>query len=61
MTTRIFNYKCGHVYTPDAEGGIKYDDLARINIDWPELDIPYIISDKDLAPTLPLGSTYSYG
>ena len=42
----VFNYKCGHVYAPHAEGGIKYDDLA-INVDWPELDIPYIISDKD--------------
>ncbi len=42
----IFNYKCGHVYAPLAEGGIMYDD-PTINIKWPELDIPYIISDKD--------------
>jgi dTDP-4-dehydrorhamnose 3,5-epimerase len=43
----IFNYKCGHIYTPDAEGGIQYDD-PTINIKWPKLDIPYTISDKDL-------------
>lgn len=42
----IFNYKCGNVYAPNAEGGIKYDD-PTINIDWPELDIPYVISEKD--------------
>jgi len=44
----VFNYKCGHIYSPQAEGGIKYNDM-QINIDWPEIDIPYIISDKDKA------------
>jgi dTDP-4-dehydrorhamnose 3,5-epimerase len=43
----IFNYKCGHVYTPLAEGGIQYND-PTINIAWPELDIEYVVSEKDL-------------
>jgi dTDP-4-dehydrorhamnose 3,5-epimerase len=43
----IFNYKCGHVYAPQSEGGIQYNDTT-INIEWPKLDTPFIISDKDL-------------
>jgi len=43
----IFNYKCGHVYTPLAEGGIRYDD-PTLDIKWPKLDMPYSISEKDL-------------
>jgi len=42
----IFSYKCDEFYNPQAERGIRYDDLA-LNIDWrlpAELEV---ISDKD--------------
>ena len=42
-----FCYKCGALYAPEYEGGIRYDD-PHIGIDWPELDTPFIVSDRDL-------------
>lgn len=48
----IFNYKCDNYYHKDAEGGVRYDDPV-LNISWPALDGPYIVSEKDLLlPTL---------
>ena len=41
-----FTYKCTDVYDPGSEGGIPWND-PDINIDWPNLDIPYITSEKD--------------
>ena len=42
-----FCYKCGALYAPGQEGGIRYDD-PTLAIDWPALDIPFIVSDRDL-------------
>jgi dTDP-4-dehydrorhamnose 3,5-epimerase len=44
----VFSYKCDNYYNKAAEGGIRYDD-PDIAINWPEVDIPFIISEKDLA------------
>jgi len=46
----IFAYKCDNYYKKEAEGGIIYND-ASLGIPWPELDVAYTISEKDL--TLP--------
>lgn len=42
----IFSYKCDNYYASDAESGIIYND-HDLAIKWPELDIPYSLSDKD--------------
>lgn len=39
-----FTYKCSEIYTPQAEGGIIWND-PDIGIDWPLKDI--VLSDKD--------------
>jgi dTDP-4-dehydrorhamnose 3,5-epimerase len=44
----LFLYKCDSYYAPGAEGGIRYDD-PKVNIQWPEMDIDFILSEKDLA------------
>ena len=41
----VFAYKCGDVYHPEDEGGLRYDD-ADIGIVWPGRDTP-ILSEKD--------------
>ena len=41
-----FCYKCDDFYHPNDEGGIIFSD-PDINIAWPELDVPYILSEKD--------------
>jgi len=43
----IFAYKCDNYYRKEAEGGIRYDDPG-LKIDWPVLDVPYLLSGKDL-------------
>jgi dTDP-4-dehydrorhamnose 3,5-epimerase len=43
----IFSYKCDNYYHKAAEGGIRYDD-SELSISWPTLDVPYLISEKDL-------------
>jgi len=43
----IFSYKCDNFYHKPAEGGIRYDD-PEIGISWPNVDRPFIISEKDL-------------
>lgn len=40
----VFAYKCGDVYHPEDEGGLRYDD-ADIGIVWPGRDTP-ILSEK---------------
>ena len=42
----VFAYKCTDFYHPEDEGGIMWNDPA-IGIDWPQLDVPYIFSEKD--------------
>ncbi len=52
-----FQYKCSDYYHPKSEGGVRYDD-ADIGIDWPKLDCPHTLSDKDAV--LPLLNEQSY-
>jgi len=42
--TAYFTYKCTDVYTPQAEGGIIWND-PDIGIEWPLVDV--VLSDKD--------------
>jgi len=44
----IFSYKCDNYYNKAAEGGIRFDD-PDLSISWPTVNVPYLISDKDLA------------
>lgn len=46
----IVNYMCSTEYEPEYDTGVIYDD-SDLNIQWPRLDMDYIISDKD--KTLP--------
>lgn len=41
-----FCYKCDDFWHPNDEGGIFYAD-KDINIQWPKIDAPFILSDKD--------------
>ena len=41
-----FAYKCTDVYDPTSEGGVPWND-PTINVEWPELDVPYKTSLKD--------------
>lgn len=43
----IFSYKCDAYYNPQAEAGIKYDDLF-LKIDWEISETGIILSDKDI-------------
>lgn len=45
--TAIVSYKCDNFYTPDCEGGIRYDD-PFLNIDWKIDKSQIILSPKDL-------------
>ena len=40
-----FVYKCDDVYHPEDEGGVMYNSCG---IDWPEVDVDLILSEKDL-------------
>ena len=42
----IFSYKCDNYYSPQHERGIRWDD-PKINIQWPQLDVPLVLSEKD--------------
>jgi dTDP-4-dehydrorhamnose 3,5-epimerase len=44
--TAEFCYKCDDVYHPHDEGGLRYDD-PDVGIEWPKLDVPFALSDKD--------------
>jgi dTDP-4-dehydrorhamnose 3,5-epimerase len=43
----VFSYKCGDFYYPQDEDGIIWND-TDIGINWPDLGIKYVLSDKDL-------------
>ncbi|MDR3160002.1 MAG: dTDP-4-dehydrorhamnose 3,5-epimerase [Spirochaetaceae bacterium] len=42
----VFAYKCTDFYYPEDEGGIIWNDPA-VGIAWPDLGMPYILSEKD--------------
>jgi len=52
----VFHYKCDQYYHPAAESGIHYAD-PDLNIKWPEIGSPFIVSDKD--KVLPPFSSYN--
>ena len=41
-----FVYKCTDVYNPGAEGGVPFDD-PTVNVQWPQVDCPLKLSEKD--------------
>ncbi|MBQ9694674.1 MAG: dTDP-4-dehydrorhamnose 3,5-epimerase [Kiritimatiellae bacterium] len=43
----LFAYKCDNFYCPQAERGLRFNDPA-LQIQWPDLKIEPILSDKDL-------------
>ncbi len=45
--TAEFCYKCSRLYDPTDELGILYND-PDIGIEWPSLDMPFVLSEKDL-------------
>lgn len=42
----LFTYKCTNVYAPECDRGINWNDPA-IGIEWPDLGMEFIISEKD--------------
>lgn len=44
----VFCYKCDNYYHKAAEAGIRYDD-PELAISWPDIEIDFIISEKDRA------------
>jgi len=42
----VFAYKCTDFYFPEDEGGIIWND-PDIGIEWPDLGMEYILSDRD--------------
>jgi dTDP-4-dehydrorhamnose 3,5-epimerase len=44
--TAVFAYKCTDFYHPEDEGGIIWND-KDIGIIWPDIEVEYILSDKD--------------
>jgi dTDP-4-dehydrorhamnose 3,5-epimerase len=47
-----FFYKVDNIYNKESEGGLSYNDPS-LEIDWPQLDRPFIISEKDrILPSL---------
>ncbi|PIO48274.1 MAG: dTDP-4-dehydrorhamnose 3,5-epimerase [[Chlorobium] sp. 445] len=41
-----FNYKVTNFYSPEHERTLRYDD-PQVGINWPELDVPFSLSEKD--------------
>ncbi len=44
--TAEFNYKVTNLYSPKHERTLRYDD-PQVGIEWPALDVPLCISEKD--------------
>ena len=44
--TAEFTYKCTDVYNPVADGGLRFDD-PDIAIRWPDVGVPFRLSEKD--------------
>ncbi|MBR4894514.1 MAG: dTDP-4-dehydrorhamnose 3,5-epimerase [Kiritimatiellae bacterium] len=43
----LFSYKCDNYYSSDADRGMRFDDPA-LGIEWPKIDIPLTLSEKDM-------------
>ncbi|OAV45715.1 dTDP-4-dehydrorhamnose 3,5-epimerase [Lewinella sp. 4G2] len=46
--TATFAYKCDNYYAPDAEAGLRYDD-PTVGIEWPTVDTPLVVAERDLS------------
>ena len=56
--TADFVYKTTTYYAPQSDRGLLWND-PDIGIDWPKLDIPFSLSDKDLKqPSLKLAEVF---
>ena len=56
--TADFVYKTTNYYAPQSDRGLLWND-PEIGIDWPKLDIPFSLSDKDLKqPSLKLAEVF---
>ena len=42
----VFAYKCDNVYNKASERGVRFDD-PELAIEWPEIGVPLILSEKD--------------
>lgn len=42
----VFSYKCDSLYCRASERGLAFDDPA-LGIQWPEVDVPIMLSEKD--------------
>ena len=42
------SYKCDGYYDPQSEKGVRFDD-PDIDIEWPEMEVPYRVSPKDMS------------
>lgn len=42
----LFSYKCDNLYCKESERGLMFNDPA-LKIDWPKLDMPILLSEKD--------------
>ena len=42
----LFSYKCDNLYCKEAERGLMFNDPA-LKIEWPKLDMPILLSEKD--------------
>ena len=43
-----FAYRCTDYYHPQSEAGVLFDDPA-VGIEWPDIGMPWLLSDKDRA------------
>ena len=57
--TAEFCYKCTDLYAPGDEGGIPFDD-PDIGVQWPVLNCPYQLSEKDRRHTPFAQQTFDY-
>lgn len=42
----LLSYKCDNIHYPESRRGLKFNDPA-LDIVWPELDAPFLFSEKD--------------
>jgi dTDP-4-dehydrorhamnose 3,5-epimerase len=56
----VFAYKCTDFYYPEDEGGIAWND-PTIGIEWPDIGMAYVLSEKDKNLPLISAGTFSTG